>query len=534
MDTFGDSPILDTAYGGTDLAAGTWNAEQLNGWTVLEWTRSTNPFIRLAETISNISVVMNKTDNFADASLTSPPTGGTYQRVAWSYDAIDVTTPSNVPEHIAYGLINLDFQTSGGGATVPDSPSDIWFTNITSNSFVVNWNTPSVNQAISMGLMKYWQVVITHAGTAACPTNSVNYEDGANCYVQCTSCVAAPSATSMLINTSIWQTRCSALAGCAQWSVAPSQAAINPNTRYYISMAGFNTRGFRSTFGPFFSVSTTRSSNTYPGLATNMRVTARTNTDLTIAWDAPADDGGSAITDYEIICDSGGGLHAPYSLYYNITVGSNTPTATFTNLVDGTYTTMGTFRFRVRAKNAIGWGLFTSDNFGDKGAWNIFTMYPLPGSPVAPPVPIAPPVAPAPTKPAAPSGGGAAPSGGGVAPKAAPSGNVGPGAPSGPAGSPPQVILPPSNPSLCPDGCFYGSCIAADTCQCSAGWSGSSCNTTTAGTPTTKSTAPVAASPPSGSARITPASAARTTVASAVSLTFLFAALTLAGLSLTS
>jgi hypothetical protein len=62
---------------------------------------------------------MSATDNYADTATSTYST--TYQRVAWAYDSLDISVANNVPEHVAHGLINIDFQL--GGAVVPDVPS---------------------------------------------------------------------------------------------------------------------------------------------------------------------------------------------------------------------------------------------------------------------------------------------------------------------------------------------------------------------------------------------------------------------------
>jgi hypothetical protein len=406
---------------------------------------------------------MNKTDSFTDAALTlNTGAGATYARMAWSFDSLDVAQTNNVPEHIAYGLINVDFQA--GGATVPDSPETVWFTNVTSSSFTVNWVLPPMNQAVQLNTMKYWQIIINHGGNTLCPTASIDYENP-NCAYFCAACVAKPGATSLTINSTMMQQRCDTggPSGNCNPQTPPAYALINGNTRYFIAITGQSTRGTRSSASQYFSVrtpGTTTTTSTYPGLVSNIRLISRTSTDLTIGWDAPIDDGNSPITDYEISCDGGNGLHGPYSFYINQTTGSGSITeSAFTNLVDGVSIVSATFRFRVRAKNANGWGQFTSDNFGDKPAWNIFTIYPLASAPVAP---------------QPPQSGGPAPVAVGAAPTAAPK----PPASNG-GGPAPVNNLPPTDPALCPDGCVHGSCIAQDTCQCANGWSGSACDVST-------------------------------------------------------
>jgi hypothetical protein len=125
VDTYGNSPLLDTSYGGTDLTSGTWSAEQKNGWTVLEFTRGAR-VLGVSDKAHTLlthffmrNPAMSATDNYADTATSNYST--TYQRVAWAYDSLDISVANNVPEHVAHGLINIDFQL--GGAVVPDVPS---------------------------------------------------------------------------------------------------------------------------------------------------------------------------------------------------------------------------------------------------------------------------------------------------------------------------------------------------------------------------------------------------------------------------
>jgi hypothetical protein len=377
---------------------------------------------------------------------------------------------------------------------------------------------PYLNQAVGLNMLKHWQIGLTHSGNSLCGSNSINYEDP-NCAGFCPACVAAPNATSLTITAAMFAQKCdtSGYSGACSPVNQPAWYTITSNFRYYFLITAVSTRGLRSGYSQWWSARTSGAgSTTYPGIVHNIRVLSRTSTDLTVVWDAPQDDGGSAITDYEVSCDGGNGLHGPYSLYINQTTGSGSITqSTFQYLVDGVSMTAATFRFRVRAKNANGWGLFSSDNSRDKGAINIFTVYPVAVPPVAPP--SRPPAAPAPvaSNPApigfvAPSGG-PAPSSVGSAPTQV--GGPSPVSSGGPApifaGNPPTGPLPvPVNPpsalDLCPDGCFHGQCISADTCQCDQGWQGATCNLPIGGgsPPTTGGSAPPPASQsaPTGSA----------------------------------
>ena len=78
---------------------------------------------------------------------------------------------------------------------------------------------------------------------------------------------------------------------------------------------------------------------TVPDTPTNLMADATDGT-VTLAWEAPEDDGGSAVTDYQYRINSRGGW---------ISIGSTTTTHTVAGLVNGT-----TYVFQVRALNRIG------------------------------------------------------------------------------------------------------------------------------------------------------------------------------------
>ena len=79
---------------------------------------------------------------------------------------------------------------------------------------------------------------------------------------------------------------------------------------------------------------------TVPGAPLNL-AGERGNGEVTLSWDAPADDGGSDINDYEYKVDSGGW----------VSTGGTTTTYTVTGLASGQ-----TYEFRVRAVNDVGPG----------------------------------------------------------------------------------------------------------------------------------------------------------------------------------
>lgn len=83
-----------------------------------------------------------------------------------------------------------------------------------------------------------------------------------------------------------------------------------------------------------------------PGAPTSVTATARSQTENTLSWTAPADDGGSALTEYRIFRESpsGGGFSE---------VGSGTGN-TNTVFIDGALTAETEYNYKVQAVNAIG------------------------------------------------------------------------------------------------------------------------------------------------------------------------------------
>jgi Fibronectin type III domain/Siphovirus protein of unknown function (DUF859) len=77
-----------------------------------------------------------------------------------------------------------------------------------------------------------------------------------------------------------------------------------------------------------------------------------TPTSLTVSWDAPADDGGSSITTYELRRWTGGSQSGSY-----VDSKGNSRTRNVTGLTPG-----GTYTFAVHAQNGVGWSSWSTDN----------------------------------------------------------------------------------------------------------------------------------------------------------------------------
>ncbi|MEZ5226820.1 MAG: fibronectin type III domain-containing protein [Acidimicrobiales bacterium] len=128
-----------------------------------------------------------------------------------------------------------------------------------------------------------------------------------------------------------------AVAG-APAEVAASPVSISglaPGTTYTVDVAAKNADG---TSAPLSRTFTTHNVPGAPTIGTATRV--GTTTSATVAFSAPANNGGSAITDYEVSVDAGGWTSS----------GSTSSPITVNGLAVGAQT------FRVRAVNAIGTG----------------------------------------------------------------------------------------------------------------------------------------------------------------------------------
>ena len=96
-------------------------------------------------------------------------------------------------------------------------------------------------------------------------------------------------------------------------------------------------------FSDAFSIDSSIGADTVPEAPTSLTATAQTNgTSMALDWDAPNNDGGAAISDYDVSSDDGATWNA---------IGSTNTTYTVTGLDKGTE-----YTFRVRAVNSVGDG----------------------------------------------------------------------------------------------------------------------------------------------------------------------------------
>ena len=119
-------------------------------------------------------------------------------------------------------------------------------------------------------------------------------------------------------------------------------------TSYHFQVRAENSAG-ESAWSNQITVTTT-SSTTAPGAPTNLRASNLGETSFTLQWNAPASNGGSAITDYDIQYRagiSGSWTNYPFS--------GTALSASIRNLTVNTF-----YQFQVRAKNAVGTGAWSA------------------------------------------------------------------------------------------------------------------------------------------------------------------------------
>jgi len=109
-----------------------------------------------------------------------------------------------------------------------------------------------------------------------------------------------------------------------------------------------------------------------PYAPTGVSATSNTNTQSTVAWTAPAINGGSAITDYQVtVYNSSGGDPVGVTGDWTRNVSSTTTSFVFTGLTNGTV-----YTFKVRAINSLGTGSYSITS-------NTSTPSTLPGTPTS-------------------------------------------------------------------------------------------------------------------------------------------------------
>ncbi|NBX75308.1 MAG: fibronectin type III domain-containing protein, partial [Proteobacteria bacterium] len=157
--------------------------------------------------------------------------------------------------------------------------------------------------------------------------------------------------------------------GGTSWSVfndgtssvtSASVTGLTNGTAYVFKVAAANAAGA----GDFSIVSASVTPRTNPGAPTGISGIAG-NSQVSLNWIVPADNGGSAITDYVIQYSSNSGNS--WSTFDDGT--STSPSATVTGLTNGT-----PYVFQVAAVNASGTGSYSSNS-------NFITPYTLPGAP---------------------------------------------------------------------------------------------------------------------------------------------------------
>lgn len=123
---------------------------------------------------------------------------------------------------------------------------------------------------------------------------------------------------------------------------AVSTSAISAGTAYQFAVLAENVHGT----GPL-GTSVTILAATLPGAPSGLTGGSATTSTVTFSWSAPADDGGSTVTDYSVHWDQG-------SVSYFVELAASTSGST-------TYMAAGlspgtTYGFRVRATNGVGEG----------------------------------------------------------------------------------------------------------------------------------------------------------------------------------
>jgi len=125
---------------------------------------------------------------------------------------------------------------------------------------------------------------------------------------------------------------------------------LTNGTAYVFRVAAINSVG-EGTMSPKSAAVTPAAGASAPGAPTGLQTT-RGDTQVSVSWTAPADDGGSAITGYRVEWSSDSGATWSQPLASALT--STTPAATVTGLTNGT-----SYVFHVAAVNAIGTGAFS-------------------------------------------------------------------------------------------------------------------------------------------------------------------------------
>ncbi len=190
------------------------------------------------------------------------------------------------------------------GITVPGTPDAPTFTNISGSGVTVNWTPP--------------------ADGGGSPSEGYDIQRATN-----------SGFSSNVVNASV-------PAGSTSLNVT----GLAHNTTYYYRIRKRNAAG-ASSYSAGASFTTTTTAPTAP--ATGPSVSSRNNVSITVTWTAPSDNGGSAITGYEVQWATESTFASPG------TITSATTSRTITALVPAT-----AYYVRVRAVNAAGSGAWSA------------------------------------------------------------------------------------------------------------------------------------------------------------------------------
>ena len=133
-----------------------------------------------------------------------------------------------------------------------------------------------------------------------------------------------------------------------------TDSGLLSGTEHWYRVAGVNGSGAAGEWSGAVSATTAGAATTPPGEPQNLRITSVSGRQVSLAWDAPMDDGGSSVTGYEYLVN-GTCVHDPAQICQVIA-----PTRTGGTSVSVTVPNVrGQYDFYVRALNAAGAGWWT-------------------------------------------------------------------------------------------------------------------------------------------------------------------------------
>ncbi len=133
-------------------------------------------------------------------------------------------------------------------------------------------------------------------------------------------------------------------------STSYSDTGLTPATEYTYRIRARNSAGA----GVWSNEDSATTDNAAPARITNLAATATSANDIRLSWTAPAAHG-AAISDYTLQRKSGGGVFADVS---------TTIAAGATSFTDSGLTPETTYTYRIRARNSVGYGAWSSDTPG--------------------------------------------------------------------------------------------------------------------------------------------------------------------------